>query len=343
VKSLRKILYPFSLLYGLITSLRNEAFDRGILPSTSFEIPVIAVGNLNMGGTGKSPMIEYLVRMFLESTQVAVLSRGYGRKTKGFYLANESSSAADLGDEPYQFYRKFRKLIVAVDEERVRGMENLLKSKPKPDLVLLDDAFQHRYVKAGYYILLTSYDHLYTDDMVLPAGDLRERRIGARRADIIVVTKCPKDISEEKQRTIVQKIQPMPNQEVFFSAIDYDEYVIRGNDTYPLKEFISSKVLLVTGIANPNPLKNYLEGLQIDFHHLKFDDHQFIGEKELQRVSDRFTSIGDGDKVILTTEKDYVRSFLNVELPVYYLPIKTEIIKDSKKFNDLIKNYVRKN
>lgn len=343
MKSLRKILYPLSLLYGFITSIRNRAFDKGILTSRSFEIPIIAVGNLNMGGTGKSPMIEYLVRLFHESKIVAVLSRGYGRNTKGFYLADSKSSAKDLGDEPFQFHRKFRKLMVAVDEKRVRGIEFLMETDPGPDLVLLDDAFQHRYVKAGCYILLTSFDNLYTDDMVLPAGDLRERKSGARRADIIVVTKCPPDLSVKKQLEIVDKIGPKPEQEVFFSSIRYGDKVIGKNSKVSLKELSSSRVLLVTGIADPTPLKQYLKELHVDFDHLRFDDHQFIGDKDLKDISAKFDAIDNENKLILTTEKDYVRNFLDVALPVYYLPIETEILKDSKKFNDLIQNYVRQN
>lgn len=343
MKSLRKILYPLSLLYGLVTSIRNKAFDKGILPSRSYEIPVISVGNLNMGGTGKSPMIEYLIRMFQETMQIAVLSRGYGRKTKGFYLADSNSSAQDLGDEPFQFYRKFQKLIVAVDEKRVQGMEKLMKMDPRPDLVLLDDAFQHRYVKPGYNILLTSYDDLYTDDLVLPAGDLREKRTGAERAQIIVVTKCPLDLGEQPQREIIDKIRPLPEQEVFFSSIGYGENVIGKNDKVSLNDLSLSQVLLVTGIANPDPLKDYLRSRHIDLDHIRYDDHHFIGNKDLQVIMARFKALENKKKVILTTEKDYVRSFIDTTLPVYYLPIKTEIIKDGKKFNNLIENYVRQN
>ena len=343
MNSVRKILYPFSFVYGLITNIRNRAFDLGLLKSKSFDIPVITVGNLNVGGTGKSPMIEYLIRLFHQTYSVAVLSRGYGRKTKGFLVASQNSSAKELGDEPYQFYRKFKDVLVAVDEKRVNGLEALQKLKPDLDLVLLDDAFQHRYVKAGFNILLTAYDKLYTDDLLLPAGDLRESRKGAARADVIIISKCPANISEQRQLEIVKKIHPTANQHVFFSTIKYDSYVFGQDKKIPLNDLISWNVLLVTGIADTSPIVEFLNSLEIDFQQLKFSDHQFIGHRELERIANSFSAIDAKKKIILTTEKDYVRSFLNSALPVYYLPIKTNILGEREKFNDLIKNYVRKN
>ncbi len=343
VNSFRKILYPFSFVYGLITSIRNKAFDLGLLKSKSFDIPVIAVGNLNVGGTGKSPMIEYLVRLLHQTYKVAVLSRGYGRKTKGFVLASQASSAKELGDEPYQFYRKFKDVVVAVDEKRVNGLEQLQELKPELDLVLLDDAFQHRHVKAGYYILLTAYDKLYTADLLLPAGDLRESRKGAARADLIIISKCPADISEQKQLKLIKKIHPSANQRVFFSAIKYDAFVFGKEEKIPIDELSLWNILLVTGIADTQPLEGFLNSAQINFQQLKFSDHQFIGNQELEKITGIYSDMQGEKKLILTTEKDYVRSFLKTALPIYYLPIKTEIIGDSEEFNDLIKKYVRKN
>ncbi len=343
MNSVRKILYPFSFVYGLITNIRNRAFDLGLLKSKSFDIPVITVGNLNVGGTGKSPMIEYLIRLFHQTYSVAVLSRGYGRKTKGFLLASQKSSAKELGDEPYQFYRKFKDVCVAVDEKRVNGLEALQKLKPDVDLVLLDDAFQHRYVKAGFNILLTAYDKLYTDDLLLPAGDLRESKKGADRADVIIISKCPANISEQRQLEIVKKIHPKANQHVFFSTIKYDSYIFGHDKKIPIDELIAWNVLLVTGIADTRPIEKFLNSLGIDFQQIKFSDHQFIGHGALERITNNFSAIDAKKKIILTTEKDYVRSFLNSALPVYYLPIKTDIIGEREKFNDLIKNYVRKN
>ena len=343
MNSLRKILFPFALIYGLITSIRNLAFDIGILRSKTFDVPTIVVGNLSVGGTGKSPMIEYLVDLFNEKCKIAVLSRGYGRKTKGFLLADGGSTAKDLGDEPYQFHRKFQELEVAVDEKRVRGMENLLSVKPELDLVLLDDAFQHRYVKASCYILLTSYDKLYINDFMLPAGDLREPRSGAKRAQIIIVSKCPDDLNASRREEIKKKISPDSNQKLFFSRIKYDVAVINKQGRKSLEELKHSKVLLITGIADPGPMEKFLTSNLINFEHLKFADHQFIGKTELHDIRKKLSGLAEEEKIIITTEKDYVRNFIDVELPIFYLPIKTEIIEDRKIFNDLIQNYVRKN
>lgn len=343
MNSLRKILFPFALIYGLITSIRNLAFDIGLLRSKTYDIPIVAVGNLSVGGTGKSPMIEYLVRLLHKSFRIAVLSRGYGRKTKGFLLADAASTAEDLGDEPYQFFRKFQDLEVAVDEKRVRGIDYLLSGIPELDLVLLDDAFQHRYVKASCYILLTSFEKLYSDDFVLPAGNLREPRRGAKRAQIIIVSKCPNNLNASKRAEIRKKINPTANQKLFFSKIAYDIELFNDNDSKALKEVANTKVILVTGIADPGPMKDFLKRSQINFEHIKFDDHQFIGKTELQDISKKLSELSEEEKIIITTEKDYVRSFIDVDLPIYYLPIKTEIMEDSEIFNDLIQNYVRKN
>lgn len=343
VNSLRKILYPLSLIYGLITSIRNRAFDLGILNSRSFDIPVIAVGNLNVGGTGKSPMIEYLIRLFQKSFKIAVLSRGYGRKSKGFVLAGKGSSSLDLGDEPFQFYRKFEEIGVAVDEKRVHGIEQLKRLKPELELVLLDDAFQHRHVKAGFYILLTAFDRMYTDDLLLPAGNLREGKRGASRADVIVVTKCPTEMTEDDRLKMIKKINPAANQKVFFSRISYGSMVIGRKNEIPVKDLINWKLLVVTGIADSMPLEEFLTGQDVKFEKLKFGDHQFIGNREIDKINNAFKVLKAEKKMILTTEKDYVRSFIGTELPVYYLPIETEIVEDGEIFNELIQNYVRQN
>jgi tetraacyldisaccharide 4'-kinase len=199
---LRNILFPFAILYGFITSIRNFLFDKGILKSTSFDIPIIAVGNLSVGGTGKTPQIEYLIRLLSDKYQVATLSRGYKRQSEGFVLASSSSNAEILGDEPFQFYQKFPNIQVAVDADRTNGIIQLLSQNEKPQVILLDDAYQHRKVKAGFYILLSSYGDLYADDFMLPTGNLRESRSGANRANIVIVTKCPKDLSDQDQEQI---------------------------------------------------------------------------------------------------------------------------------------------
>jgi len=319
------------------------AFDIGLLNSRSFDIPIIAVGNLNVGGTGKSPMIEYLIRLFNESCHTAVLSRGYGRKTKGFLMATSDSTAVDLGDEPFQFYRKFKNLDVAVDEKRVRGIETLQQIKPDLDLVLLDDAFQHRYVKAGKYILLTAYDDLYMDDFMLPTGNLREPINGADRADLILVSKCPSNLSETIRMDILKRIDPKTHQKVFFSSIEYDNYIYSGDGKIALDELSTYKILLVTGIANSKPLVEFLQNNRLDIEHIEFADHEFINTDQQKKIALKFNKMNGERKLILTTEKDFVRSFLKVELPVYYLPIKMSILGGDQKFNEIIHNYVRKN
>ena len=339
----RKILYPFSLLYGLIISIRNIAFDKGWLVSNTFDIPVIAVGNLSVGGTGKSPMIEYLIRLFQTTHHVAVLSRGYGRNTKGFFLAKPGCSAKQVGDEPFQFYRKFENIVVAVDEKRARGINTLRQLKPDLNLILLDDAFQHRHVKAGFYILLTAFNDLYMDDFLLPTGGLREHTKGAERADLILISKCPEDLSDHDRSDIIKRIAPKKHQEVFFSSISYDPYVYNDNQRIPVNDLNQWQILLVTGIANPKPLETFLFNNDVNFAHMKFADHQFISEKELDKIADNFRSLKGENKLILTTEKDFVRSFLDIGLPIYYLPIKTTIMEGKNKLNEIIQNYVRKN
>lgn len=340
---LRKILYPFSLIYGLIIDLRNWAFDSGILKTQEFDLPVIAVGNLNVGGTGKSPQIEYLIRLLQTTYKTAVLSRGYGRKTKGFLVANDDSDADQLGDEPFQFYRKFRNICIAVDENRVHGIEQIQGACPEVELVLLDDAFQHRYVKAGLYVLLTAFGDLYVNDLVLPAGNLRESKRGANRADIIVVTKCPVNLSKEDRIRIEKKLNPEPFQKVFFSTIAYQKIVSGNQKELEIAELKNYSILLVTGIANPAPIEDFLDQNEIGFEHMRFGDHHRLTNMEIQSISKKYAEMSGTKKIMLTTEKDFVRNFLEVDLPVYYLAIQTEFIEGEEDFNNLIINYVRKN
>lgn len=343
MNSLRKILFPFSLLYGLITGIRNLAFDIGILPSKTFEIPIIVVGNLSVGGTGKSPMIEYLIGELSESVKIAVLSRGYGRSTKGYQLANAKSTAKEIGDEPFQFHRKFSEIRVAVDANRVHGIEQLLQLTPAVELLLMDDGFQHRYVQAGCNMLLTAYDDLYSNDYLLPAGNLRESRKGARRAQIIVVSKCPDNLSVEEQERIIRQLQPSANQQVFFSCIKYSLSIFNSAESRSLDELKACEVVLVTGIANSSPLERFLTAKDIGFEHIKFSDHQRIDGLGIQKIKSVLEKLPEVERIVITTEKDYVRSFIDIDLPIYYLPITTEILTDSEKFNELIQSYVRKN
>ncbi|WP_405377038.1 tetraacyldisaccharide 4'-kinase [Nonlabens sp. Asnod3-A02] len=316
MQNLRLLLYPFSIVYDGITSLRNYAFNKGIIEQHEFYIPIIAVGNLSTGGTGKTPMIEYFIKKN-KDLKLGVLSRGYGRRTSGYIEINLNDTVEKVGDEPLQIKLKFKNLIVsAVCEKRVDGINNLLKNHDL-DLILLDDAYQHRHVKASHYVLLTSYGNLYKDDYLLPAGNLRESRSGAKRAQTVVVTKCPSSISVEETLKIKQKLQLLPSQQLCFSYIAYDDFVYGANDSKNLSDFKGLEVSVVTGIANPIPFIEYLKKF-ITVDHLKYTDHHNFTNEEVELIRSK--------KIVITTEKDYVR-LRNYDLSnVMYLPIQTKFI-----------------
>ena len=331
---LRKILFPFALLYGWITQFRNFLFDRGILKSYSFDIPIIAVGNLTVGGTGKTPQIEYLIRLLSEHYSVATLSRGYKRKSKGFLLAGDNDDAATLGDEPFQMHLKFPTIQVAVDADRKNGIEQLLSLNTKPEVIVLDDAFQHRKVKAGLYILLTTYDDLYCDDWMLPTGNLRENRCGANRADVIIVTKCPESISESDKNRVRKKLGI--NKPLFFSTISYDDAVYSLDSVNSVAEIKLKPKLLIAGIAKPEPFFKYLKNEKDDI--MEFHDHHHFTEKDIDKIKNRAAN-----KCIITTEKDFVRlkDFIQNN-QLFYLPIKTKFQLDSVDFDTIILEFVKK-
>ena len=294
-------------------------------------MPVICVGNLSVGGTGKTPMIEYLVRLLSKDYKLATLSRGYKRKSKGFVLANENSSVSSIGDEPYQYYLKFGDYLqVAVDTNRQNGIQELL-DRVEPEVILLDDAFQHRKVKAGFNILLTDYNKLYTDDFLLPTGDLREPKHGAKRADLIIVTKCPQEMTNSEQTRIVNRLNPNTNQKVFFSTVVYEENILGHNQQQDLSNLKSKHITLITGIANPKPLIDYLKSLGLNFEHLKFRDHHNFTASEIEEFSKK--------EFILTTEKDFVRlkDFEQIRDRLFYLPIRFEILNNGEFENTLLR------
>ena len=331
---LRKILFPFAILYGLITSIRKFLFDKEILKSYSFDLPIIAVGNLSVGGTGKTPQIEYLIRLLLTKYKVATLSRGYKRKSEGFVLADANANAEILGDEPFQFFQKFPEILVAVDANRKNGIEQLLSQKEKPEVILLDDAYQHRKVKAGFYILLTAYGDIYVDDFMLPTGNLRESRSGSQRADVVVVTKCPPNLSETEQLSIKNKLKLAENQELFFSCIAYDDFVYSAENKISVSETKKEPKLLLAGIAKPEPFYAYLKN-EKDIC-LTYPDHHHFSEKDIQDIV-----VQAQDNIIITTEKDYVR--LKGKLPeeqLFYLPIQSKLLSAANQFDEKIKNYV---
>lgn len=321
MKWLRKLLFPFSLLYWAITSLRNKLFDLGWIRSKTYPIPVICVGNLSTGGTGKSPMIEFLIAALKENWKLAVLSRGYKRCSKGYKEVLVQSTVQETGDEPLQIKRKFPEVVVAVCESRQMGIENL---GGKFDVILLDDAYQHRKVKPSFSILLTAFPNLYVDDYILPMGNLRESRSGAKRADIIIVTKCPTALTREEMFEIKKELNPQSSQKVYFSTIGYGKEIINKSGSKPLQYLKNQKFTLVTGIANPRPLVNYLKEKGNEFDHKSFGDHHDFDNSEVKDL--------ELNSIILTTEKDYIRLQPKIKkAELYYLPIETLFLNNSKK------------
>lgn len=330
---LRKILIPTVPVYQGITWLRNYCFDKDVLKSKSYNFPIICVGNLSVGGTGKTPMIEYLIQLLKEDYFVGTLSRGYGRQTKGFLLADDKVTAKTIGDEPFQFYKKFADIIVSVGEDRQHAIEQLLKLDKAPEILLLDDAFQHRKVKAGLNILLTSYNDLYVNDMVLPTGNLREPKSGAKRADLIIVTKCPEHVGVDEQEKIKRDLTIESHQELYFSSISYSQEIFSKDAKMDLEDLKSNPFTLVTGIANPRPLVDYLNKKGFEFNHEAFKDHHDFSASEISEFEKK--------QLIVTTEKDYMR--LRDRLKnnnLYYLPIASEILNKDK-FNNKITSFIR--
>jgi len=333
LKSFRILLLPFAIVYWLIISLRNFLYNKNILKSSSFGLPVICIGNLSIGGTGKSPMVEFLVGCLKDRFKMATLSRGYKRKTRGYALANETATALDIGDEPMLFHLKFPDVPVAVGEERLVAIPQLLHDKPDTEAIILDDAFQHRAINAGMNILLTDYNNLFTRDFYLPTGDLRDVKSSYKRADIIVVTKCRIDLSAEEAEKIRKEIRPLPHQQVFFSAIQYGQpYHITRFSPFDLN--LKTEVLLVTGIANPLPLKKLLEEKSHAYYMMAFSDHYIFRIDDLKDIKRRFEKIDAPNKIILTTEKDAIRLMKFraelEELPIYVIAIRHHFLFDSE-------------
>ena len=342
-------LLPLSWLYGFIVSLRNELFNLGILKERTFKIPIISVGNITVGGSGKTPHVEYLIRLLHNDVKVGVLSRGYKRKSHGYILANDSSTMRDLGDEPFQMKQKFPNIYVAVDKNRCNGIEHLIQDQKSSDVdvILLDDAFQHRYVKPGLNILLVDYHRLIIYDRLLPAGRLREHLSGKQRADIVIITKCPKDLKPMEFRILTKAMDLFPYQKLFFSTIDYDvPYALFSDATTSLSK---QNILLLTGIASPEQMENDMKNKCRSVTSLAFDDHHLFTLKDAQRINDAFAAL-PSPKIILTTEKDSTRLYhlegLSTEArdALFVLPIKIKfLLNQGEYFNNKIINYVRKN
>lgn len=356
MKLLRILAYPFALIYGLITALRNKLFDIGILPVTEFRnVRLIGVGNLAAGGTGKTPHVEYIVRLLKLNYNVATLSRGYGRKTSGFLVAEKSMTTADIGDEPKQFRNRFEEsVVVAVDGNRVRGTEKIMEQFPETDIIVLDDVFQHRRIKPGLQIMLTDYTNLYYQDQVLPTGYLREFKSGSKRADIIVVTKTPEMFSPLERKRIMKEMRAEAYQKIFFSTIRYGNLVplfAESEEQSMCREKCFKEgysIVLMTGIANAHSLEYYLKDKVQELIPYKFRDHHEFSASDLLGLQELFSKIKNDRKIILTTEKDAMRldkpelrDLLN-KMPIYYVPIEIGFHdKDEEEFNAQILNYVR--
>ncbi len=330
---IKKILFwIFSIPFSLVTEIKNFLYNTGVLKSSEFNIPIISIGNLVLGGSGKTPTIEYLIRLLSYNYKVAVLSRGYGRKSTGFILADTNSDASLIGDEPMQYFRKFKNIIVSVDSNRVRGINKLINLNLKPEVVLLDDAFQHRKVKPGMSILLTDFNNLYSEDNIFPLGNLRESIGNANRADIIIVTKCDKNINKDQKRHIIQKLNIGDNQKIYFSSIKYSKMLYDKESSKSIIEFKNIKFTLVTGIADSTYLINYLNDNEYNFNHISFKDHHDFSNSDIIKI--------DQNDLIITTEKDYVKLFTKITSVLYYLPIEF-VIDNEVDFNKQILDYIQ--
>ena len=343
---LRLLLLPFSFIYGSVIWIRNLLYDTGVFSSERFEIPVICIGNLAIGGAGKSPMAEYIIRLLKEKYKIAVLSRGYKRQTKGFRIVNTHDLVAEAGDEPLQFKRKFKKITVAVAEKRVEGIQKL---KDDHNVIILDDAFQHRAVTPGLTILLFDYTRLNDFFIMLPAGNLREPFANRKRADILVISKCPEDLSFSEKETIKNRIKPFKHQNLFFSSFDYCNLrSLVSADEKPLTMIkAQTSVFLLTGIANPGPLLKKVKCLTANVIHHDYPDHHVFSTKNIAKLAEELKACVSSQKLILTTEKDAQRLQLPEllallkDLPVYFLPVTARFHQpDDERFNKLIELYV---
>ena len=349
---LKILLLPFSFLYGLITLLRNRLYDWHILPEKKFDVHTIGVGNLAVGGAGKTPLVEYLIRLLQkEELKIATLSRGYRRKTHGFVLATESSTADDIGDEPLIYKSKYN-VEVAADGNRVGAVKKLMALSQPPAVILLDDVFQHRAIKCGLNIVVSDYSNLYFNDLMMPSGTLREFKSGINRADVIVISKVPDRTSPVEIRGILKDIGPRAHQQVFFSYLKYGELYAIGNsgeklDT--LNDLFRYRVISFAGIANAGPMTNYLKEYSAELRHLVFPDHHDFSAKDLEDIERYYNSFEGGNKIIVTTEKDLMRLRnkqvwdIARRMNIYILPVEVTFKEKDEAFNELILKYVRTN
>lgn len=317
MKKLNFLLYPISLIYKLYTSFRNFLFDLGIIDSIEYEIPTIGIGNLSTGGTGKSIVVDYIIGKFKNKNKITTLSRGYNRNTKGFIQASNISTAYEIGDEPFQFYSKHPEINVVVCEDRRKGMNIILKNLPDTDLCIWDDVFQHRFVKPGLMILTTTFQYPFYKDEILPIGNLRENISSAKRADLIVVTKCPDNLSQKDKESFLESLNPNDNQKVFFSSLTYTQKIKSESKEVDIDELIDDDFVLVTGIADSSYLINFLKNKAFKFKHLKYSDHYNFNKSSIDKISGLSLN-----KKILTTEKDFGRLRPKINnRDIYYIEV----------------------
>jgi tetraacyldisaccharide 4'-kinase len=343
----RFILYPLSLLYGLVVWIRNKLFDWVLLPSVSYSLPVIGVGNLSTGGTGKTPHVEYLVRLLGTRYRLAVLSRGYKRRSRGLYVVTEESTASQAGDEPLQVKRKFPKVLVVVHESRKKGMAWIMKNHPEVQVVLLDDAFQHRHVRPGLNLLLTEYYHPFFRNVLLPSGTLREPKSSVKRADALIVTKTPEVFSPLDRRFLLESLVPRYKGPILFSTLTYSRWHPVQPGKPPLQESSLKTIFLFTGIANAAALEEHLKTLCQELLVDRFPDHHPFSRSDLKAIRKKYEESISQSKILLTTEKDYMRlrqeSLLEVlsGLPVYYVPVEVSFHDpDREVFDTLVGAFV---
>lgn len=335
----RLLFFPLSLLYGAVIYIRNKLYDHKILPSQKHkELTTLVVGNLAVGGTGKSPMVEYLIRLLSSKYQISILSRGYGRRTKGFLFVTEDAQAHDVGDEPLQIKKKHPDISVAVCEDRNKGVEKL---KEKAEIILLDDAFQHRKLNPDFSLLLFEFNSLLSRPFLLPTGSFRDCMNQSKRADLIIITKSPQNIDLKQRNTIEKRIRKYSKAPLFYSSIKYANPISKNGQTVDTNFLKKQNVLLVTGIANPTPLLDYMKEITQNVTHLSYRDHHIFSKNDYQKISESFKKL-EGDKLILTTEKDYVRMSQDElkDYPLYYIPITTEM-EESELFDRLILSEIR--
>lgn len=345
-KLIRPLLFPIAALYGGIMWVRNRAYDNNVYASIEFDLPVISVGNLSTGGTGKTPHVEYLIRLLQYHYRLATMSRGYKRRTQGFKLADAKTNAFVIGDEPMQYHQKFPEVVVSVCEDRLTGIPYLLSQRPDIDVLLLDDAYQHRSVKPGLNILITDYSRPFYKDFILPFGRLRESRKTYQRADIIIMSKCPVSLSQSEAAELRIKINPQPHQEVFFSTVAYAQsYEAISRQAVQLAA--DTQIILLTGIAKPEPLLTHLQTQVASVHLLRHPDHHYFSTKDIEELRQAYENLPIGNRAIATTEKDYTRLSIhkellaNLGLSIIVMPIEIKILFDESHFEQRVYAYLK--